>query len=255
MEITLLHILAAGMVTSAAGGLLGSFALLKRMALVGDALSHVALPGLALGILFHFNPFMGSLAFLLFGTSIIWAVEHKTNLPVDTLVGVLFVLALALGALLTPEHELLEALFGDITELSPSDFALSLVLGVGIVALLLAFWKKLALTMISSELAQSTGLRPHAIEFMFLTLFALVVAVGITFTGVLLMGALIIIPAAIARNIAQSMRSYMFLSAFLGMAGAAVAILASSFYGIAPGPAFVIFLGILFFLSVINRLH
>lgn len=255
MEITLLHILLAGMVTSAAGGLLGSFALLKRMALVGDALSHVALPGIALGLLFHFNPFVGSLAFLLLGTTLIWAVEHKTNLPVDTLVGVLFVLALAVGALLTPEQELLEALFGDITQLSATGFWISLLLGGFIVAVLLALWRKLTLTMISSELAKSTGLRPHTVEFVFLTLFALVVAVGITFTGVLLMGALVIIPAAISRNIARSMSSYMFLSAFLGVAGAVVAILASSFYGVAPGPAFVIFLGILFFLSAINRLH
>ncbi|TSC97244.1 MAG: ABC-3 protein, partial [Parcubacteria group bacterium Greene1014_47] len=57
MDVTLFHILGAGAISAAAGGLLGSFALLRRMALVGDALSHVALPGIALGLLFHFNPF------------------------------------------------------------------------------------------------------------------------------------------------------------------------------------------------------
>lgn len=255
MDITLFHILGAGALSAAAGGLLGSFALLRRMALVGDALSNVALPGIALGILFHFNPLLGSLAFLLLGTTLIWAVEHKTNLPVDTLVGVLFVLALAVGALLTPEQELLEALFGDISKLSATGFWISLLLGGVIIAALLALWRKLTLTMISLELSQSTGLRPHLIEFLFLTLFALVVALGITFTGVLLIGALIIIPAAIARNIASSMGAYMFLSALLGVLGAAGGILASYFFHIAPGPAFVILLGILFFLSVIGPLR
>src|SRR3990167_10554149 len=113
-ELGLTQILIAGAFIAAAGGLLGSFALLRRMALVGDALSHVALPGLALGLLFHFNVFFGALAFLLFGTTVIWAIEHRTRIPVDTLVGVLFVVALALGSLLSPKEELLETLFGNI---------------------------------------------------------------------------------------------------------------------------------------------
>jgi ABC-type Mn2+/Zn2+ transport system permease subunit len=255
MDITLFHIVGAGAISAAAGGLLGSFALLRRMALVGDALSHVALPGIALGLLFHFNPFVGSLAFLVFGTTLIWAVEHKTNLPVDTLVGVLFVLALAVGALLTPEHELLEALFGDISQLSATGFWVSLLLGGVIIVALLMLWRKLTLTMISSELSKSTGIRPHVVEFFFLTLFAFVVALGITFTGVLLIGALVIIPAAIARNIATSMGAYMFLSALIGVLGATGGILASYFFHIAPGPAFVILLGTLFFLSVIGKLR
>ncbi|TSC56320.1 MAG: zinc transport system permease protein [Parcubacteria group bacterium Greene0416_39] len=154
-----------------------------------------------------------------------------------------------------PEHELLEALFGDISQLSATGFWTSLLLGGVVIAALLALWRKLTLTMISSELSKSTGIRPHVVEFLFLMLFALVVALGITFTGVLLIGALIIIPAAIARNIASSMGVYMFLSALLGVLGAIGGILASYFFGIASGPAFVILLGTLFFLSVIRKLR
>ena len=250
METTLFHTLIVGSLIGIVGGILGSFALLRRMALVGDALSHVALPGLALGILFHFNPFIGATALLLFGTTIIWVVERQTKLPVDTLVGVMFVMALALGVLLTPQTELLEALFGDIKTVSLNSFWLASSLALIMSATLLFLSKKLTLTMISPELAKSVDLKPHQLEFIFLSIFALVVAIGIKLTGVLLMGALIIIPAAIARNISWSMRSYIALSAILGVAGAVVGILLSSLFGFAPGPAFVLFLGTLFFISI-----
>lgn len=253
MPITLFYTLIAGSLIGIAGGILGSFALLRRMALVGDALSHVALPGLALGILFHFNPFIGAVCVLIFGTTIIWAVEHQTKLPVDTLVGVLFVMALALGVLLTPQIDLLEALFGDITSVSLADFWVASLLAVMMSAVLLFFSKKFTLTLISEELARSVDLKPHFLEFVFLTIFALVVAIGIKLTGVLLMGALIIIPAAIARNISWSMRSYITLSAALGMFGAVAGILLSFFFAWAPGPAFVLILGTLFFISIFFR--
>ncbi len=250
MTTTLFYTLAVGSLVGMAGGILGSFALLRRMALVGDALSHVALPGLALGLLFHFNPFIGATCLLIFGTTIIWAVEHQTKLPVDTIVGVMFVMALALGILLTPQADLLEALFGNIANVSFADFWVASSLALMISAVLLLFSKKFTLTMISEELARSVNFKPHMIEFLFLTIFALVVAIGIKLTGVLLMGALIIIPAAIARNLAQSMRMYIFLSAVLSVAGAVVGILLSSLFGWPPGPTFVLFLGALFFASI-----
>src|SRR3989338_10764421 len=111
-SISLLQLIAAALV-GIAGGLLGCFAILKRMALVGDALSHVALPGLALGLLFNFNPFLGALIFLIGATAGIWLLQYRSKLSVETIVGVFFAASLALGAVLTPEHELLEALLGN----------------------------------------------------------------------------------------------------------------------------------------------
>ena len=163
-----LQIFIAASLIAAAGGMLGSLALLRRMALVGDALSHVALPGVALGILFNLNIFAGALAFLIFGTIIIWAVEHKTKLPVDTLVGVMFTLALAIGALLTPKEDILEALFGDIANISQFDFWLASLISLAIIILLLVFYKKFTLSLISSDLALSAGYKPHILEFLFL---------------------------------------------------------------------------------------
>ncbi len=253
MTTEFLYILFAGAAIAAAGGMIGSFALLRRMALVGDALSHVALPGIALGIIFNFNPFLGAFAFLAFGTLVIWAVEHRTKLPAETLVGIVFTLSLAVGALLSTEEELLEALFGDISKVSRFDVFIAVAVSVLIMALLLLFYKKFALTLMSPDLSLSVGYKPHLLELLFLTIFALGVAAGIKFTGVLLMGSIIIIPAATARNIAWSMRSYIWLSAFLGILGASAGIFAAKILELAPGPLFVIIAGILFFFSVLFR--
>src|SRR3990167_6229071 len=136
-----LYTLLAGGAIAAAGGMIGSFALLRRMALVGDALSHVALPGIALGLIFHFDPFLGAFVFLALGTLIIWMVEHKAKLPVDTLVGVVFTLALAAGALLSTEEEILDTLFGDITTVSGLDMFMAVAISLVIIALLLYFYK------------------------------------------------------------------------------------------------------------------
>ncbi|MBI4123110.1 MAG: metal ABC transporter permease [Parcubacteria group bacterium] len=237
----------------AAGGMLGSFALLRRMALVGDALSHVALPGLALALLFHFNPLIGALAFLLFGTTVIWAIEHRTRIPVDTLVGVLFVVALAIGTLLTPDVELLEALFGDITDVSLAQIVWGASLSLLIIALLLFLKSKITLSLLSADLAQTARLRPHLLEFLFLTLFALITSVGIQFAGVLLTGSLIIIPAAISRNLTGSMKTYVFLSALLGGAGTVAGVIIATATGLAPGPTFILLLGSIFFVSLLFK--
>ena len=253
MDQELLKIFIAASLIAAAGGMLGSLALLRRMALVGDALSHIALPGLALGLLFHFNVFLGALAFLIFGTIIIWLVEHKTKLPVDTLVGVMFTLALAVGALLTPREDILDALFGDISSIGSLDFWLASIASIAIIILLLVFYKKFTLSLISPDLALASGQKPHRLELLFLMVFAFAVAVGIKFTGALLMGSLIIIPAATARNLARSMNQYLMLSAILGILGAILGVLVSYFYGFSPGPAFVLFSGALFFISIFFR--
>src|SRR3989338_1864148 len=107
-------------------GYLGSFMVLRRMSLVGDALSHVALPGIALALIWNLNPFFGAFTVLFAATLGIWALERKTELPSETLVGIFFTLSLAVGILLVQDHELLEALFGDISSVTIPDLLITL---------------------------------------------------------------------------------------------------------------------------------
>lgn len=238
---------------AASAGLLGAFAILKRMALVGDALTHVALPGMALGLLFNFNPFWGALAFLIFATLGIWLLESYSNLSTETLVGIFFSASLAIGVILTPEEDLLEALFGDITNLTLSEALISAIVAIFLIAVILTFKRKFALNMVSSELAQSAGINNAKLNLLYLLIFAVAVALGIRFIGALLMGSLVIIPAASAKNITKSFNKFLGLSMFFGVISAAISVLVWQNSGLAPGPIFILVSVGIFLLSLAIR--
>ncbi len=223
-----------------AAGYLGSIMISKRMALVGDALSHVALPGLALGILFGFNPFLGAFAFLAVTAVITWYLQKSTVLPVESIIGVLFVLALAVGILITPQVDLLEALFGDITTVTTSDIIATSVISVLVVLLLRTIYSKLALTMISRELAVSNRINVDGINLLYLLLVSTVVAVGIKEVGTLLVGAVVIVPAAAARNLSSSLSRFSLLSGLFGVISAVAGIVISGYLGLPAGPVVVL---------------
>ncbi len=240
MSIIITYQLITGIFIAVAASLLGVFAILKRMSLVGDALSHVALPGIALALFLQINPFYGALAFLFVSIIGIWFLEYYSSLTIDTLVGVFFTSALALGSLMLPQVELLDALFGDISKLTLSDVIISVFLSSLLIAILIAVHKRLALNMVSQEMASAIGVNAKRLELVYLMLFALGVALGIKFVGALLMGALIIIPAAAAKNIAGSLHGFMALSSFFGAVLAVIGVLISATYGYPPGPIFIL---------------
>lgn len=239
---------------AASASLLGSFAILKRMALVGDALSHVALPGLALALLFNFNPFLGAIIFLFVTVVGIWFVEYRSPLALETIVGVFFTASLAIGAILTPEHELIEALFGNITDLSIAESIASIVLSIILIIMILSIYKKLTLNMISQEIAQSIGIRNKKLEFIYLLSFAMAVALGIRFVGALMMGSLVIIPAASAKNVARSLRTFLSLSVVFGICASAAGIYISHTYSYSPGPVFILISTVFFVITLCVRL-
>jgi len=250
---TLILSLLIGVFVGFSAGYLGSIMVLEKMALVGDALSHVALPGLALGILFNFNPFLGAFAFLFASAVIIWHLGRVTKLSFETIVGAMFTLALAIGILIFPEAELLEALFGDIAKVTALDTGVAVV--VSIVALFLAklIYKKLVLSMISEELAVSKGVDVGRINLLYLLLVSVVVAIGIQIVGTLLVGFLVIVPAAAAKNLSADLFKYAILSAIFGATSAFSGILFSSFLNLSPGPLVVISGIIIFVASVVAK--
>ena len=117
---TIIYSLIAGIAVGFSAGYLGSIMVLEKMALVGDAMSHVALPGLAIGVLLGFNPLLGGFLFLFVSAVLIWHLNRVTKLSFETLVGAAFTLALAIGILLYGDNlDALEAaLFGDITKVT-----------------------------------------------------------------------------------------------------------------------------------------
>jgi len=241
----------AAAIFALAASLTGTFVILRRMALVADAMSHVALPGLALGLIYGFNPFWGALGALALAAFGVEAIQARKSVAADTVIGVSFTTALAAGALMTPAEQLPEALFGSLDKLGGNDFWLLLGGGVFVIAAISVFWKGLARTMFSKEVAASEGVPSRFFEAVYWGLLVLLVALGIKIVGTLLMGALIILPAAAAKNIARSLRTLTLVSAALGVFSVVFGLALSSAFGFPPGPAVVLINAAAFLISLI----
>jgi ABC-type Mn2+/Zn2+ transport system permease subunit len=252
---TLLFSLVVAVAVGVSAGYLGSIMVLEKMALVGDALSHVALPGLALGILLGFNPLVGGFIFLFVSAVLIWHLGRITKLSFETLVGATFTLALAIGILLFGNNldALEEALFGDITAVGVTEAAVAVLISVAVIFLTKLIYRKIVLGLISEELATSKGISIARTNLLYLLLVSLTVAIGIQITGTLLVGFLVVTPAAAAKTISANLSRYFMLSAVFGAVSAVSGILLSSYFNIVPGPLVVISGIVIFVVAVTVR--
>lgn len=253
METNLLLIIFTGLLVGASSGFLGSFMVLKRMSLVGDALSHVALPGMAIALTLAINPMIGALVALTIAVFGIWYLGEKTEIYPEALVGVFFTASLAIGILITPEPELLEVLFGNLETIGLFDAVATISAAVLIFFVTRSLSDRLLLGVVSEDLAKSTGVKVSKVNLVYLLLVGLVVALGVKFVGTLLTGAMVIVPAAAAKNIAISIKSFQLLASLIGIISAFFGILLASFLNVASGPAVVLVSITIFVLSYIFK--
>jgi len=238
-----------------AAGLVGSFALMKRMLLASDVISHVALPGIGIALLFGFNPLLGGAATLFLGTLLIWQLQKKTGLATDAMIGVVFAGSLAIGAALTPQEDLVEALFGRFQTLSLFAFLLGIAAVLLIIFVICRFKDQLLLGLFSPDLAAATSVRLDRLNLYFLLTFSLTVLVGLRFMGALLAGALVIIPATTGRRLASNVSHFLFASCLVSVAATALGFLitAIALPRFSPGPIVVIISVLLFALSLFKK--
>lgn len=239
----------------AVSGYLGSYMVLKRMSLVGDALSHVALPGIAVALMFGINPMVGAFLALALAILAVWYIESKSEIYPEALVGVFFTASLALGILLTPEPELFEALFGSIDSISKIDSLVIFIFSILIFVTLIRISKKLILGIISEGLAKAQDINISRINLVYLLLVGVVVAMGVKFLGTLLTGALVIIPAVTAKNIASNIKSYQIYSIVVGVLSCMAGIILAQTFNIASGPLVVLSAVFLFILSFAAKIR
>ena len=251
------------LLTALAAGLVGSFALMKRMSLAGDVVSHIALPGLGLAMLFGINPLVGAAAALFLGTILIWHLQKSATLTTDVAIGVIFTAALAIGTVLTPSDDLIEALFGGFQSLSAIWFVAGVAAVSVIVVFVLAFRHQLILSLFSPELAAATSVNVSRLNLYFLLVFSLTVLLGVRFLGALLVGALIIVPAAIGRQLTHTLTAFLITSSVASVLSVLLGLIISRFYphftvgqvrlNLALGPAIIAIATILFLLSLLRK--
>src|SRR6266404_3260058 len=251
------------LLTALGARLIGSFALMKRMSLAGDVVSHIALPGLGLALLFNVNPLVGAALALFCGTILIWHLQESATMTTDVAIGVIFTAALAIGIVLTPSEDLIEALFGGFQSLTALWFAIGLLAVSIIIAFIWMFRHQLILSLFSPELAAATGVKVSRLNLYFLLVFSMTVLLGVRFLGALLVGALIIIPAAIGRQLTHTLTAFLFTSSVASALSVGIGFFLSRSYphlalakiplNLAPGPAIISVATFLFLLSLIRK--
>lgn len=240
---------------SLAAGLVGCIALMKRMLLAGDVISHLALPGLGLAFAFKLNPVMGGAVTLFLGTFLVWQLQRKTGLATEAAIGVIFAAALAIGAAITPSEDLAESLFGRLDRISLNGFLLGLAAVLFVVFSIFLLKDELSLSIFSTDLAAATGVNISRLDLYFLLLFSLTVLVGLRFMGALLASALIIMPSATARQLTNRMANFFLLAVAASLVSVAAGFLLNAFVFkfSTAGPTIAILAAVLFSLSLLVR--
>ncbi len=243
--------------SAAAAGLVGACALMKRTILAGDVMSHIAIPGLGLAVIWAINPLVGGGLTLFAGILLIWHLQKKTELSAEAAIGVIFASSVAIGALLINSTEqLVDALFGGFGSLSPTGFALGIALSLFIVIMLWVLRNKLIIGIFSPELATAMGINVDGINLWFLILFGLAILTSLRFLGALLVGSLIIIPASGARQLTHTLGNFMAASVIISVASMLIGFAivgAANSGGIVFGPTVVVTAAAIFVLSLFKK--
>lgn len=236
-----------------AAGLIGSFAVMRRMVLAADPMSHIALPGIGIALILRINPLWGALALLLLGAVLIWAVERRVRIATEAVIGVTFAVALAVGSVITSGEELIDALLGAPGTLTVWETVFGIAGSLIVIGFVLRQRNALVVRLVSPEIAMTSSVDVARLDLYFLLAFALTIGLGLRFLGVLLMGSLIIIPAAIARRFARSLSRMLTVSVIVAVACTAAGTYVASLAGRPSGPFIVMVAGGLFFLSLVRR--
>jgi zinc transport system permease protein len=236
-----------------AAGLVGCFAVMRRMALAADALSHVALPGIGVALALHIHPIFGATAMLFFGALLVWAVEGKARVNTEVVIGVLFSAALAAGSMMTSGEDLVEALFGGAGVLTWPEVLFGIVAAALVVAFIVTQRNSLVVMLVSPDVARTAGIDVRRLNLFYLLAFALTIALGLRYLGVLLMGALIIIPAATAKRLAKNLTQMLLIAVLVAVAATVAGTWLASALHRETGPLIVTVAACIFLLSFLRK--
>ena len=245
--------LALSVAMAVAAGLVGSFAVMRRMALASDAMSHVALPGIGVALAFRIHPLIGGMAMLFLGTLLIWTLERRTRVSTETIIGVVFSSALAVGSMLTTGEDLVDALLGAPLKLSATELVLGLSGAAAVIAFVVTRRHHLVLALVSADIAQTSGIDVDRLNLAYLLAFALTVGLGLRYLGVLLMGSLIIIPAAVGKLLARSLQQMLVIAVLVSLFATLVGEYVATLTHQATGPVIITVAASVFLVASVAR--
>jgi zinc transport system permease protein len=235
----------AGLALAAVAGPMGCFVVWRRLSYFGDTMAHAALLGVAMSLLFQINLALSVFAVAMIVAILVLLLQRRALLPSDAFLGLLSHGALALGLVAISlmsfaRIDLNALLFGDILAVSKSDLAIVFAGGGAILSALVFFWRPLLALSVNREISAAEGISPNPHDLLFMLLLAALVAVAIKIVGALLITAMLIIPAAAARQLAPSPLAMAIISVLAGAAAVIAGLFASLQWNTPSGPSIIV---------------
>jgi len=249
----------AGLLTSVACGVIGTFVVVNRIVFLSGGIAHAAYGGIGLAFFFGLPFVVGTLGFALLVAMVMAAVTLKARHRADTIIGVLWAIGMALGVILldlSPGYnvDLMSFLFGSILAVPTSDLWLMLVLNILILLTVGYFYNDFLALSYDEDFAKVRGVRVKLLYFLLLAMVALSVVMIIRIVGLILVIALLTIPPYIAEKHSSSLRAMMFLSFLLSCFFTMVGLWVSYVFNLTSGATIIMVAGVCFFISLFFEL-
>lgn len=231
-------------------GIIGSFIILRGMSLMGDAISHAVLPGVAVAYILGINLLVGASIFGILASLLIGLVTMKSKLKNDTAIGIVFSAFFALGFILISLAEsatnLHHILFGNVLAVSDSDLVTTAIVLAVVLIFVVTFYKELLITSFDNTFAKAYGLKTQVMHYSLMLVLTLVTVTALQTVGIILIVAMLITPAATAYLLTNRLSHMMIVAAIFSVISSVIGLYLSFTFNWASGPAIVLTAAIFF---------
>lgn len=247
--------LMTSIIVGVVSGVIGSFIILRGMSLMGDAISHAVLPGVAVSYIVGANFMIGASIFGIAAAGLIGFVTQKSKLKSDTAIGIVFSSFFALGIILISfaqsSTDLYHILFGNVLAVRPSDLYTTLGVAVAVILFVALFYKELLVSSFDPVMSEAYGLKVQVIHYALMFFLTLVAVSSLQTVGTVLVVAMLVTPAATAYLLTDRLSVMIFLSSLIGGVSAVVGLFFSYSYNLASGATIVLTTAMFFIIAFI----
>lgn len=234
-------------------GVIGCFIVLRSLALMGDAISHAVLPGVAISYMMGINFFYGAVVFGVLAALGIGFVNQNSKIKSDSSIGIVFSSFLALGVLLITKAQssidLTEILFGNVLTVKPEDRTITFIVVAIVLIVIIVFYKEFLLSSFDPTMAAASGLPVKFIHYTLMVLLTLVTVASLQTVGVILVVSLLITPASTAYLLTKRLSTMILTSALIGMVSSVIGLFFSVTFNLPSGVVIVLVLTIIFIIT------
>lgn len=247
--------LITSVVVGIVSGVIGSFIILRGMSLMGDAISHAVLPGVAFSYILGINYFIGASIFGIGAALSIGFVTRKSRLKSDTAIGIVFSSFFSLGIIAISfaksSTDLYHILFGNVLAVRSSDMMITIIVAIIVVLFVILFYKELLVSSFDPIMSEAYGLNVGAIHYLLMLMLTFVAVSAMQTVGTILVVALLITPAATAYLLTNKLSVMIVLSAIIGTLSSVIGLFFSYSYNWASGATIVLTAAVFFILAFI----